>query len=226
MTRLRLLATIITAAVPLVGASPAGAAQRLMTDPDGDADSAFCGFYLHAPPPCRPTTTPVSQPAIDILFLDLAGPGRSLVADIGVLDLDHPVIGPNGSGPEDSSMYVVAFNVGDATINFQGERDNAGNVLRAQLVAGTGPSGGPTMPTRPIAVTYDAVRDRVRFEAALSDIDAALHEVCATCPTVARGTELSGVFPSTSVVDRDPIFGANVSASDVAQPAGRYVIGN
>jgi len=163
-----------------------------------------------------------------MLTFDVMTPGHSLVADIGVLDLDHPIVGQYGSDPEDGARFTAAFQIGDgqnswALIQLVGERDTNGNVTDAYLEVYS-EVGNPSTTTRPLDVAFDTMRNRVRLATPFSVLNDAIREVCANCPAIERGTELRSPSTHSAVIDRDPTFGEMHPAEDYVSASTSYFV--
>lgn len=212
----------------LVTATAADARQRpLITDPEGDANWASCGWFTVLPPPCSPlgSGASTSQPVIDVLTGEFATRRQSLLVDIGVLDLAHPIIDTYGARPDDRTTYAVWFSIEDrVSVELRAERDTTGAVVVAQLSA-WGPDGW-SQTTRPISAVADVAHDRMRLDVSLAALNDALREVCLDCPEVRRGTELRMPFAFTTITSRDSLGFSYYPATDGTWHSGSYFVGD
>lgn len=219
---------VILAVTSLALSWPAGAASEPhITDPAGDADAPRCTHTVSVGLACVPVPARPSQPSIDILTVDFAARGQAFVADVGVLDLGHTVIGPYGAGAEDGTRYAVAFDIeGGVRMLLELERDSAGGTVRALLWAGTPNSESGSTVASEIDATADAAADRIRFEVPIATLAEAVRVVCSSCPPVSRGMPFLDPWATASVLDREAMVLVAEAAHDVTVAGTPYVLGH
>jgi hypothetical protein len=213
-------------AAALFMASAVQADQPLITDPAGDADQQHCAPDVD--PRCtNPALRPPSEPSIDILTADLDVHAGLVTASVSLLDLDHPLVGTAGTGPEDGRHYRIWFSPLGAGVAISGERAPDGT-LRSATIEAYNRQCRQVAPVPPV-VTFDVARNTVHLEASVEVVNTLLRACQATL--IERGTEflIAGAF--ASVVERTEVNNPVISSTttfdavyDVAEADQTYTV--
>lgn len=191
--RLAVVAVMAAATVP--AGSARAATDDVLVDPEGDATAAGWQCVLT----CPPVPPPLSEPAVDLLSVDMLRSGNDLVFETEVVDLAHV---PLTSMPDDTLGWNVGFDHGDIGVFIVVQRSAAHVPHQAFVNVSDWMVPGVTA-TGLVAVSYDA-DNTVRVRLSLSALNGLVDEVCPECDPIGNGTVLDNPMGLSYVLATTP----------------------
>ncbi|HVF73915.1 MAG TPA: hypothetical protein VM938_02600 [Acidimicrobiales bacterium] len=196
--RSRFAALAFGAGLALLLPSTAHASTPVITDPAGDAGvTAYpCQPNLGiAVDPCLTTVPALSEPGIDIVEADVVLDGTDLLFSIKVVDIDAAPLQTSGrtfsfgTTYAGLSVHVRVSHVGQFDTTATGSFD----------VVNLASTGSGTA----VDATLDPTTNVLQWTVPLTDANAALADVCASCTPIGAGSTLQD-FSARAGYELDP----------------------
>ena len=180
---------------------PGAAAEPVVVDPAGDALPERCEPVLAT---CH-RMSGESQPAADIVAVEVVPRGGEFGVEITFLDIDRPI--PNLSAANGVVNTWVSFRLGNsydkqwASVWLSTTRDFSGALTSPEATVRVATYGGNDRELSrsvPGSATVDPATNRLRISASLDDLQRAVTEMCPGCGSFAPGSRLYSFFADTT----------------------------
>jgi hypothetical protein len=227
----RRLAGCLASIMLLANVGAADASAPVVVDDAGDARPQRCTVA------CTSVGPGESQPAADILRVDVVPDGRELGIEVMFLDIDReiPLMGPEQGIIWDSVSFMVKSTTSWrwTSVRLEAQRGFTGEPAdtTVKVRVGTMGSDDPDRTSRDLTgvASVDPASNRLRLAVSLDELQRALDELCDECGSFAPGSTLES-FLATSNAWRTvsagvPLTGVDDNvATDTGWPTATYTL--
>lgn len=199
---LRRLAPYLALVALLALVRPVIASEPVVVDPAGDATPERCEPVVAT---CHRLVSGESQPAADIIAVEVVPHGNEFGIEITFLDIDRPI--PNFASANGVLNTWVSFRLGGrddnrwASVWLSTTRDFSGALTspNASVTIGTvGGNDNELSRDLPGSAFVDPASNRLRISTSLDDLQRAVSEMCPGCGSLTKGSKLWSFFADSA----------------------------